>query len=145
MELEISPKHPQIYHPKMIQNFIEFCHLFGPKSGPKWSLRAPLGVSWELSGRAWPHIVPPSASQGCPRDSPGTPKASISTYSRHVFDHRAQNVGICFEMSVRIFVALDTVTRPGGGRRSAPLDIEQTSTDACETAHSVHFPRSIAE
>ncbi len=104
---------------RFLLNFFTF---LTPKSGPKWCLRAPLGVSWELSGRAWPHIVPPSASQGCPRDSPGTPKTSISTYSRRVFDHRAQHFGTFFEMSARISVALDTVTRPGGGRRSAPLD-----------------------
>ena len=80
--------------PKRSIFLLKFVNFLTPQSGPKWSLRAPLGVSWGLSGRAWPHIVPPSASQGCPRDSPGTPKASISTYSRHVFDHRAKIFGI---------------------------------------------------
>ena len=89
MGLEISPKHPRIYHPKMIQIFMELCHLSDPPKWSKMDLRAPLGVSWGLSGKAWPRIVLPSASQGCPRDSPGTPKASISTYFGHVVDLRA--------------------------------------------------------
>ena len=75
--------------PKRSRFLIKFVTFLTPQSGPKWSLRAPLGVSWGLSGKAWPHIVPPSASQGCPRDSPGTPKASISTYFGHVVDLRA--------------------------------------------------------
>ena len=51
------------------------------------------------------------------------------------------NFNVFLDMSVRIFVALDAVTRHGGGRRSAPLD---TYIDTYYNTQPARFSRTSA-
>ena len=71
MGLEISPKHTQIYHPKIIQIFIEFCHFFDTQ---KWSKMEPSGILGGVPGALWEGMASHSAPKRLPRVPKGLPR-----------------------------------------------------------------------